>query len=146
MTVNRRRRRVTISDVAAELGLAKGAGTVSRAPIDYPDIAPGTRATAAQAAGDPPDVIYHPLQYALPWTEAGILRNPVKVVTRSTGNVVTGRVSASGLAGLGLAGGGTRDRRIGWRLTSAVRGIPGSRSISTRLAAKPPTTTAPRTA
>ena len=40
-TVNRRRRRVTISDVAAELGLAKG--TVSRALNDYPDIAPSTR-------------------------------------------------------------------------------------------------------
>ena len=39
--VNRRRRRVTISDVAAELGMAKG--TVSRALNDYPDIAPGTR-------------------------------------------------------------------------------------------------------
>ncbi len=33
----------------------------------------GTRATAAFAAGDLPDVIYHPLQYALPWVEAGIL-------------------------------------------------------------------------
>lgn len=39
-TVNRRRRRVTISDVAAELGMAKG--TVSRALNDYPDIAPST--------------------------------------------------------------------------------------------------------
>jgi multiple sugar transport system substrate-binding protein len=33
----------------------------------------GTRATAAFAAGDLPDVIYHPLQYAGPWAEAGIL-------------------------------------------------------------------------
>ncbi|WP_081533133.1 ABC transporter substrate-binding protein [Rhodovulum sp. P5] len=33
----------------------------------------GTRATAAFAAGDLPDVIYHPLSYALPWVEAGIL-------------------------------------------------------------------------
>ncbi len=33
----------------------------------------GTRATAAYAAGDLPDVIYHTLQYALPWVEAGIL-------------------------------------------------------------------------
>jgi multiple sugar transport system substrate-binding protein len=33
----------------------------------------GTRATAAFAAGDLPDVIYHTLQYALPWYEAGIL-------------------------------------------------------------------------
>ena len=40
-TINRRRRRVTISDVAAELGMAKG--TVSRALNEYPDIAPSTR-------------------------------------------------------------------------------------------------------
>ena len=33
----------------------------------------GTRATAAYAAGDLPDVIYHPISYALPWVEAGIL-------------------------------------------------------------------------
>lgn len=40
-------------------------------PVTETDL--GTRATAAFAAGDLPDVIYHPLQYALPWTEAGIL-------------------------------------------------------------------------
>ena len=40
-------------------------------PISETDL--GTRATAAFAAGDLPDVIYHPLQYALPWAEAGIL-------------------------------------------------------------------------
>lgn len=33
----------------------------------------GTRATAAFAAGDLPDVIYTPLQHVLPWAEAGIL-------------------------------------------------------------------------
>ncbi|MET3601656.1 ABC transporter substrate-binding protein [Martelella mangrovi] len=33
----------------------------------------GTRATAAFAAGDLPDVIYLTLQYVLPWAEAGIL-------------------------------------------------------------------------
>ncbi|MDE0307936.1 MAG: extracellular solute-binding protein [Albidovulum sp.] len=40
-------------------------------PVTESDL--GTRATAAFAAGDLPDVIYHPLQYALPWTEAGII-------------------------------------------------------------------------
>ena len=40
-------------------------------PITESDL--GTRATAAFAAADLPDVIYHPLQYALPWIEAGIL-------------------------------------------------------------------------
>ena len=42
-------------------------------PVTEKDL--GTRATAAFAAGDLPDVIYHPLQYALPWVEAGILDN-----------------------------------------------------------------------
>ncbi|MGA0259424.1 MAG: ABC transporter substrate-binding protein [bacterium] len=40
-------------------------------PISEKDL--GTRATAAFAAGDLPDVIYHPLQYALPWAESGLL-------------------------------------------------------------------------
>ena len=40
-------------------------------PVTESDL--GTRATAAFAAGDLPDVIYHTLQYALPWVEAGIL-------------------------------------------------------------------------
>jgi len=40
-------------------------------PVTESDL--GTRATAAFAAGDLPDVIYHTLQYALPWAEDGIL-------------------------------------------------------------------------
>jgi len=40
-------------------------------PVEEKDL--GTRATAAAAAGDLPDVIYHTLQYVLPWAEAGIL-------------------------------------------------------------------------
>ncbi|WP_095588086.1 ABC transporter substrate-binding protein [Actibacterium ureilyticum] len=40
-------------------------------PVTETDM--GTRATAAFAAGDLPDVIYHTLQYALPWVDAGIL-------------------------------------------------------------------------
>ncbi len=40
-------------------------------PVEEPEL--GTRTTAAFAARDLPDVIYHTLQYALPWAEAGIL-------------------------------------------------------------------------
>ena len=40
-------------------------------PITEKDL--GQRATAAYAANDLPDVIYHTLQYVLPWSEAGIL-------------------------------------------------------------------------
>ena len=44
---------------------------VQMIPVEESDY--GTRATAAFAAGDLPDVIYYPLSFALPWTEAGIL-------------------------------------------------------------------------
>lgn len=40
-------------------------------PVTEKDL--GVRATAAYAAGDLPDVIYHPLQYVLPWAESGVL-------------------------------------------------------------------------
>lgn len=57
-------------EMAAAFTAATG-HNVEVIPVSESDL--GTRATAAYAAGDLPDVIYHPLQYALPWTEAGIL-------------------------------------------------------------------------
>lgn len=57
-------------DMAAQFEAATGTA-VEVIPVTESDM--GTRATAAFAAGDLPDVIYHPLQYALPWAEAGIL-------------------------------------------------------------------------
>ena len=57
-------------EMAAAFAEASG-HTVEVIPVTETDL--GTRATAAFAAGDLPDVIYHPLQYALPWAEAGIL-------------------------------------------------------------------------
>ncbi|WP_380053136.1 ABC transporter substrate-binding protein [Falsihalocynthiibacter sp. SS001] len=54
------------SQFEAETGTA-----VEVIPVEETDL--GTRATAAFAAGDLPDVIYHPLSYALPWVDAGIL-------------------------------------------------------------------------
>ena len=56
--------------MAEEFAAATG-HTVEVIPVTESDL--GTRATAAFAAGDLPDVIYHPLQFALPWAEAGIL-------------------------------------------------------------------------
>lgn len=56
--------------MAADYTAATGVA-VEMIPVDEKEY--GTRATAAFAAGDLPDVIYYPLQYALPWTEAGIL-------------------------------------------------------------------------
>ncbi len=60
------RQEAMAADFTAESGIE-----VEVIPVTESDL--GTRATAAFAAGDLPDVIYHPLQYALPWAEAGIL-------------------------------------------------------------------------
>lgn len=57
-------------EMAAAFEAATGTA-VEVIPVTESDL--GTRATAAFAAGDLPDVIYHTLQYALPWAEAGIL-------------------------------------------------------------------------
>ncbi|MEL6584945.1 MAG: extracellular solute-binding protein [Pseudomonadota bacterium] len=57
-------------EMAAAFEAASG-HSVEVIPVTESDL--GTRATAAFAAGDLPDVIYHTLQYALPWAEAGIL-------------------------------------------------------------------------
>ena len=51
---------------------AKTGHTVEVIPVTEKDL--GTRATAAFAANDLPDVIYHTLQYVLPWAEAGCSR------------------------------------------------------------------------
>ena len=56
--------------MAADFAAATG-HTVEVIPVSENDL--GTRTTAAFAAGDLPDVVYHTLQYALPWAEAGIL-------------------------------------------------------------------------
>ena len=57
-------------EMAAQFEASTGTA-VEVIPVSESDL--GTRATAAFAAGDLPDVIYHTLQYALPWAEAGIL-------------------------------------------------------------------------
>ncbi len=54
------------ADFEAQTGIS-----VDVIPVEESDL--GTRATAAFAAGDLPDVIYHTLQFVLPWAEAGIL-------------------------------------------------------------------------
>ncbi|MEO0382319.1 MAG: extracellular solute-binding protein [Pseudomonadota bacterium] len=56
--------------MAADFSSATG-NDVQVIPVSENEL--GTRATAAFAAGDLPDVIYHTLQYVLPWNEAGIL-------------------------------------------------------------------------
>ncbi|MEM6712017.1 MAG: extracellular solute-binding protein [Pseudomonadota bacterium] len=56
--------------MAADFTAATGI-EVDVIPVTETDM--GTRATAAFAAGDLPDVIYHSLQFVFPWMEAGIL-------------------------------------------------------------------------
>ena len=63
--------RLAKQQAVAEQFAAVSGHTVEVIPVTEKDL--GTRATAAFAAGDLPDVIYHTLQYALPWAEAGIL-------------------------------------------------------------------------
>ena len=63
--------RLAKQQAMAEQFAAASGHAVEVIPVTEKDL--GTRATAAYAAGDLPDVIYHTLQYALPWAEAGIL-------------------------------------------------------------------------
>ena len=63
--------RLAKQQAMAEQFAAASGHRVEVIPVSETDL--GTRATAAFAAGDLPDVIYHTLQYALPWAEAGIL-------------------------------------------------------------------------
>ncbi len=63
--------RLAKQEAAAELFLAQTGVSVQVIPIAEKDL--GTRATAAFAANELPDIIYHPLQYVLPWAEAGLL-------------------------------------------------------------------------
>lgn len=63
--------RVAKQEAVAAAFKEKTGITVEVIPVSETDL--GTRATAAFAAGDLPDIIYHSLQYALPWAEAGIL-------------------------------------------------------------------------
>ncbi len=55
-----------------------------------------SRSTAAFAAGDLPDVIYHPQQFALPWVEAGIL--DADAATEVVEALGTGTFAPGGLA------------------------------------------------
>lgn len=54
------------ADFEAQTGIS-----VTVVPVNEAQM--GERVTAAFAAGELPDVIYHPLNYTLGWTEAGIL-------------------------------------------------------------------------
>ncbi|MFD1695403.1 ABC transporter substrate-binding protein [Roseibium aestuarii] len=70
-TIEEQPERLAKQEEMAAAFKAKTGIDVEVIPVTEKDL--GTRATAAFAAGDLPDVIYHTLQYVGPWTEAGIL-------------------------------------------------------------------------
>ena len=63
--------RLAIQEELAAAFNAKTGHEVEVVPVSEKDL--GTRMTAAFAAGDLPDVVYHTLPYLQPWAEAGIL-------------------------------------------------------------------------
>lgn len=63
--------RIAAQEKMAAAFTAKTGHDVEVVPVSEKEL--GTRMTAAFAAGDMPDVVYHSLQYLLPWSEAGIL-------------------------------------------------------------------------
>ena len=78
--------------------------TVEVIPVTESEL--GTRATAAFAANDLPDVIYHTLQYVLPWSEAGILdvdTNDEIVADLGAGTFAPGAVGMAQFDGLTAA-------------------------------------------
>jgi len=85
-------------EMAAEFKSKTGVA-VEVIPVSEKDL--GTRATAAYAAGDLPDVIYHTLQYALPWAEAGILDTDAATEAVENLGASTFAQGALGLASVG---------------------------------------------
>ncbi|WP_341214048.1 extracellular solute-binding protein [uncultured Limimaricola sp.] len=88
-------------ELAAEFEASSG-HSVEVIPVTESDL--GTRATAAYAAGDLPDVIYHTLQYALPWVDAGIL--DIDAATDVIENLGEDSFAPGALAMAELEGGG----------------------------------------
>ena len=93
--------RLAKQQAMAERFAAASGHTVEVIPVTEKDL--GTRATAAYAAGDLPDVIYHTLQYALPWAEAGILDTDAATDVVETLGADT---FASGALAMAAVGGG----------------------------------------
>ncbi len=90
-------------EMAAEFK-AKTGHDVEVIPVSEKEL--GTRATAAFAANDLPDVIYHTLQYVLPWAEAGILdieTNDEIVNELGTGTFAPGAIAMAQSDGLTAA-------------------------------------------
>ena len=95
--------------MAADFAAASG-HSVEVIPVSESDL--GTRTTAAFAAGDLPDVIYHTLQYALPWADAGIL--DIEAATDVVQELGTGTFAAGALSMATVEGGYASVPVDGW--------------------------------
>lgn len=70
-TIEEQPERLAKQEELAKQFTASSGHNVKVIPVSEKDL--GVRTTAAFAAGELPDIIYHPLQYVLPWAQAGIL-------------------------------------------------------------------------
>ena len=123
--------RLAKQEAMAEQFSAASGHTVEVIPVTESDL--GTRATAAFAAGDLPDVVYHTLQYALPWAEAGILDTDAATdVIEALG----AGTFASGALSMAAVGDGLR-QRPGRRLDADAGLSQGP--VRRRPASQPPT-------
>ena len=95
--------------MAADFAAASG-HSVEVIPVSESDL--GTRTTAAFAAGDLPDIIYHTLQYALPWADAGIL--DIEAATDVVQELGTGTFAAGALSMATVEGGYASVPVDGW--------------------------------
>ena len=92
--------RLAKQEALAEAFRAQSGVAVEVIPVTESEL--GKRATAAYAAGDLPDVIYHTLQYVLPWAEAGILdidANTEIVEDLGTGTFAPGALAMADIDG-----------------------------------------------
>ena len=115
--------------MAAEFN-AKTGIAVEVIPVTEKDL--GTRATAAFAAGDLPDVIYHTLQYALPWAEAGIL--DIDAATEVVENLGKSTFASGALSMAAVDGGIASVPVDGWTQMVVYR-----KDLFESLGLKPPT-------
>ncbi len=95
--------------MAADFEASSGTA-VQVIPISEKDM--GARAAAAFAAGDLPDVIYHPLQFALPWAEEGLL--DTEAATEAINELGAGTFAAGGLNMAKTSGGYASVPVDGW--------------------------------
>lgn len=85
---------------------------ISVAVVPVTESSLGERMTAAFAAGDLPDVVFHPINYTIGWAEAGIL--DTAAATESVANLGVDTFGAGALALMSYQGENTAVPTDGW--------------------------------